>query len=281
MKLLIKSISSILLIIVMLSCEEDVRLDVSQAPPQLVIEGLVTDRMDRHFVRLSESVSFYDTMLTPKISNATVQITDSEGNIFTHAHNPGNHPDSIGYYLPINPYQGKIGNSYTLEVNLEGTTYTASDNLFPVTTIDSLSIRLDEDELEDPEDEDRFYEILFFAIEPQETKDFYLFKFYRDGELIKDSPEDIYYSDDDILGETINDIPTAGFFAEGETGTVEIYSLSRQAFVYYFDLESVINSDGGLFGQPPVNPRTNLNNGALGFFQTSAVNSRSLLVDPE
>lgn len=280
MKIYTKICLRILTLLALVSCEEDIRLDISQAPAQFVIEGLVTNRMDQHFVRLSESVSFYDTNITPKVSTATVQIEDSEGNVFTHVHNPNNHPDSVGYYLPTTPYQGKIGNSYTMTVNLDGTTYTATDHLSSVTEIDSLSIRIDEDELDDPDDEGRFFEILFYAIEPQDTKDFYLFKFYRNGELLKDNPEDIYYSDDDVLGETINDIPTAGYFAEGESGTVEIYSLSREAFVYYFDLESVLNNDGGLFNQPPVNPRTNINNGALGFFQTSAINSKSIIVEP-
>lgn len=280
MKFLTQKLLLIILTGLLFSCEEGIQLDISQAPPQFVIEGLVTDQMDRHYVKLSESVSFYDKDLTPKISTATVEIRDSEGNVFSHVHNPNNHPDSIGYYLPLIPYQGKIGNSYTLIVDLNGTTYTAMDNLLPVTKIDSLSIRIDEDELDDPDDEGRFYEILFYAIEPQDTKDFYLFKFYRNGELVKDSPEDIYYTDDDVLGETISDVTTAGYYAEGETGTVEIYSLSRAAFVYYFDLESVINNDGGMFSQPPVNPRTNLSNGALGFFQTSAMDKMSIMVEP-
>lgn len=280
MKSLANTCIVVALLAVMLSCEEGILLDVSQAPPQIVIEGLVTDRMDQHFVKLSESVDFYNRDLTPRISNAMVEITDSEGNTFTHIHNPNDHPDSMGYYIPATPYQGKIGNSYTLTVNLEGTTYTAIDHLRAVTKIDSLSIRIDEEEEEDPDEEGRFYEILFYAIEPQDTKDFYLFKFYRNGEIVQDNPEDIYFSDDRALGETISDIPTAGYYAPGESGGVEIYSLSRAGFVYYFDLQNAISNDGGLFSQPPVNPRTNLNNGALGFFQTSAIDSMFIVVEP-
>jgi len=280
MKILNYKLLYIVLMGILFSCEEGIELDISQAPPQLVIEGLVTNETDFHYVRISQSTSFYDKELTPKIDDASVEVRDNEGNVFSHVHNPNDHPDSVGYYLPEIPYQGSIGNSYTLIVDLEGNTYTATDQLLPVTEIDSLSIRIDEDKLEDPDDEGRFYEILFFATEPQDTKDFYLFKFYRNGDLLQDSPDDIYYSDDDVLGESISDIPTAGYYAEGESGSVEIYSLSRAAFVYYFDLESIINNDGGMFSQPPVNPRTNINNGALGFFQTSAIDRMSIDIEP-
>ena len=33
-----------------------------------------------------------------------------------------------------------------------------------------------------------------------------------------------------------------------------------------------------MFNQPPANSRTNLSNGAMGFFQASAINSASIVV---
>jgi hypothetical protein len=61
------------------------------------------------------------------------------------------------------------------------------------------------------------------------------------------------------------------YFAPGDRARCEIYSISRNAFVFYSDLQNLLNSDGGLFSQPPSNSRTNLTNGALGFFQASAL----------
>ena len=37
-------------------------------------------------------------------------------------------------------------------------------------------------------------------------------------------------------------------------------------------------NDGGLFSQPPSNSRTNLTNGALGFFQASAVEIEEIVI---
>jgi len=101
-----------------------------------------------------------------------------------------------------------------------------------------------------------------------------LFKFYRNDSLLYDNATDIYISDDDLLGENIDGVDGPGFYAVGDTAKVEAYSLTRNGFIYYSDLQILINNDGGLFGSPPANSRTNLTNGAMGFFQVSALNSK-------
>ncbi len=73
------------------------------------------------------------------------------------------------------------------------------------------------------------------------------------------------------LGEKIDGVTSPIFFAPGDVARIEMYSISRDAFVFYNDLQNLLNSDGGLFSQPPSNSRTNLSNGALGFFQASAL----------
>ena len=79
----------------------------------------------------------------------------------------------------------------------------------------------------------------------------------------------------DAITETI-----ASYGAEcGDKATIEAYSLSRTGYVFYDDLQKLLNNDGGMFNQPPANSRTNLSNGALGFFQASAINSASIVVE--
>jgi hypothetical protein len=172
-----------------------------------------------------------------------------------------------------------VGRTYTLSVEVNGQTYAAEDELFAVTAIDKLEYRINEDEAEEPEEEEKVYEVLVFAKEPQETKDFYLFKFYRNDSLKFDSETDIYYSDDELLSENIDGVPSPNFYGIGDKAKVEAYSLTRQGFVFYADLQKLINNDGGLFNSPPANCRTNLTNGALGFFQVSALNTRDIIVE--
>ena len=266
-----------------LACEQTVTIDTEANVPQLVVEGLITNsnETDLNYIRLTLSRDFYAGGLAEGITDAEVVVNDNNGNEFRYVHNPLDLPELDGVYLPENPFVGEIGVNYSLSITADGQTYTAQETMEPVTAIESLNIVVNEEEFEDPEDEDRYFEVIFFAQEPQDRIDHYLFKFYRNGEIIKDFEEDIYFSEDEFLGEEIDDLPIAGFYALGDTVDVEMYSITREAFIYYADLFNLLNNDGGMFSPPPANPRTNLSNGALGYFQVSAIDTERIIVtDP-
>ncbi|MEO1099111.1 MAG: DUF4249 domain-containing protein [Bacteroidota bacterium] len=274
-----KNILKILLVfLVVSSCEETIIIDSRQVDPVVIVEGLITDQDQFHYVRVTRTVDFYDTVATEPITDALVFVQDSRSNFRGYSHNPSGNPDLAGYYISNEQFAGQVGVEYTVSVTVGDEIYTGKDLLNPVTAIDSLSVDIDEDEFEDPEEEGYFYEVLFYAKEPQDRKDFYLFKFYRNDSLLRDESTDIYFSDDDLLAEEINGIPTAGYYTIGDMAKVEMYSISRIGFLYYNDLTNLLLGDGGFFGSPPVNPRTNITNGGLGFFQTSSVVTDEILI---
>jgi hypothetical protein len=259
---------------ILTSCDDPVTLDIDQTQPKVVIEGVVTNHAGRQYVKLSRSAGFYATGKTPRIVNGTVSVTDNQGNVYTFLHNPNNHADSAGYYLPVPAFTGVIGRTYSLNVQIDGERYTASDYLARVTTMDSLSYKIDEDEEEDTDIKvkGRIYELLLFTKEPRDEVNIYLFKFYRNDSLVYNDETDIYYSDDEFLGENIDGVESPVFYSLGDKAAVEMYSISRAGYVYFNDLSSLLNNDaGGMFGSVPAAPRTNVSNGALGFFQVSAL----------
>lgn len=282
MKALMKYILPIVVIASMFySCEETIQLDLKQTPPVVVIEGLVTNREGVQSVKVSMTTGFYNTNETPKVTDAVVVVTDDLGNEFPFVHNPENHDKKMGLYLPVDEsFAGEIGRSYTLTVIVDGKTYTATDKLEPVIPIDSLKYRYDEDEAEDPRHFGKAYEVLVYAREPQDQTNYYQFRFYRNDSLKTYNDTDVYFSDDKYLGEKIDGIETPIYFAPGDEARVEFYSLTRTGYIFYYDLSSILNNDaGGMFGPVPASPRTNLSNGALGFFQVSAVNSASIVIE--
>ena len=261
------------------SCEKTVELDINQTPQKVVIEGLVTDVADHNYVKVSKTSNFYSTGNTPRVTDATVMVEDSEGNIFNFVHYTGENEDSLGLYFPEVPFEGVAGRTYTLSVTTEGETYTAQDELLRIVPMDKLEYRINDEEQEDPEDPGRFFEVLLFVQEPKETKDYYLFKCFRNGVLEYANENDIYYSDDELIGENIDGVPLPVFYAKDDLAKVEVYSLTRDAFVYYRDLQKLLTNDGGLFGTPPANPRSNVSGGALGFFQVSAIASGEINIE--
>jgi hypothetical protein len=266
------------LILFLSACEKTVYLDLDQSKPKVVIEGVVTDRAEMQFVKVSRSSGFYSNGGTPKVTDATVVVEDNLGNSYNFVHNPNGNADSVGIYLPEVPFSGVIGRTYKLTVMVDGKSYEGSDTMYRLVPIDKLESRIDEDEEDDPEDPGRFYELRLWVKEPKETRDYYLFKNYRNGELAFDADTDIYYADDEFIGENIDGVSLPVFYAKDDVAEIVVYSLSREAFIFYRDLDKLLNGDGGMFSPPPANPRTNLSNDAVGFFQVSAVQSGELTI---
>lgn len=261
------------------SCEKTIELDIDQTPQRVVIEGYLTDVAEHNYVKVSKTNNFYTTGKTPRVTNATVMVEDSDGNIYNFVHYNGQNADSLGLYFPEVPLAGVAGKTYKLSVTTEGMTYTAEDQLLDLVPMDKLEYRVNEDEKDDPEDAGRFYEVLLFVKEPKETKDYYLFKCYRNDSITYANENEVYYADDELIGEDLDGIPLPVYYAQNDRARVEVYSLTRDAFVYYRDLQKLLTNDGGLFGTPPANPRTNISDGALGFFQVSAIRSDEILIE--
>jgi hypothetical protein len=264
-----------------MGCEETIQLDLDQTAPRVVIEAQVLNGNAGHFVKITRTAGFYQSGPVPRITDAVVQVSDSEGGVFPFVHNPGQHPDSVGFYLPATELEGIVGLVYTLRVEVGGEVYEAEDALLSIQPIEALSTRINPRQQQNPEEPGRYYEVLLFASEPQETQDFYLFKFYRNDSIMNGDGNFIYVADDTALGENINGIPAPVYYKEGEWAKVEIYSLTRAGYRFFFELSNLINNDGGMFSPPPANPTTNLSNGALGFFQVSSRASDSILVSSD
>ncbi len=277
---IMRSIFILLLLMgILTSCEKNYVLDTDQSEPKIVIEGMVTNQQGYHFVKVSRSTDFYSSGKTPRVTDAVVSVSDDEGNAIEFMHNPNNNPDSSGYYKPIINFAGAIGRTYTLSVFADGIEYRAEDKMYRVTSIDSLTYSLNQEEMEDPEEVNKYYEVLIYAKEPQETKDYYLFQFYRNDSLKTAEPDEIYFADDIALGEEINGIQAPIYYAIGDVARVQAFSLTRAGYIFYSDLQNLLWNDGGMYGPPPANCRTNLTNGALGFFQVSAVDMMEIAIE--
>lgn len=257
--------------VLLTGCDEAITLDLDQTPTRLVIEGQVTDAVGRQFVRVTRSLDFYQSGNAERISNAQVTITDDTGESITFVHNPNGAEDSVGYYIPAGNYTGVIDRTYTMTVIVDGQTYTATDKLFRVTTIDSIGYQVNRFRDRDKPSDGKIWELLMYAKEPQETEDNYLFKFYRNDSLIYTNENDVYIFNDYGIGERIDGVASPVYYAPGDKARVEMYSITRDGYLFYNDLSTIMNSDGGMFSPPPANPRSNITGGALGFFQVSAM----------
>src|SRR5687767_5537216 len=96
------------------SCEKVIDADLKDAASVIVIEGIVTNRIDSQIVKIHRSVPFGESNEFPGITGAIVTILDnSSGRLITlRERRPG-------YYMARN-FTGRSGVTYSLRVEAEG-----------------------------------------------------------------------------------------------------------------------------------------------------------------
>lgn len=273
-----KSFSLTLLALILLtSCEETIDLKLNEGDKKLVIDAQVMNITRNTYVKISTTTAFSSVGKTPRVTNATVRIRDERGQVVAFVHNPRNHPDSAGFYLPQRRLITRVNATYTVEVVHEGTTYTASDAMPAVTTIGRLTTAVDAEEERRPRVEGRIYTALISFVLPEDDA-YYQIKYLRNNAAVRENPGDVYLVDRKGNGTEVEDLNFPVFYSSGDRATVQLYRISKPVYDYYTDLSTINQTDGGLFNSPPVNPRTNWSNGAIGVFRVCALNERSIVV---
>lgn len=259
-------IINIIPLIFFFSCTEVVEFDLAEADPKLVVEGLITDQAGPHYVRLTKTTSFYSESKPISIPDAEIIITDNLGNKDTLEYS------SDGYYL-TQTLQGVPGRTYFLEITAGGEQYVSQTTLPAVPKIDSMKVYYFNDT-------SSFlgqvgYYVTFHFKDPQNQSNYYLWKIYSNGELLNET-DDIFISDDQGLQEN-NQLQIPHSYALGDTARVEMFSLTKEGYDFYYGVQTNLNNDGGFFSSPPANPLSNISNGALGLFQASSVEVQEIV----
>jgi hypothetical protein len=113
------------------SCEKVIDVDLKNAEPRIVIEGIVDNSGAAASVKITKTVSFSNTAIAPNVTGATVKISDNAGNNYTLLETtPGVYTNSS--------LIGQIGKTYTLTVQNAEITYTGSSTMPRQAPIDTV-----------------------------------------------------------------------------------------------------------------------------------------------
>ncbi len=258
------------------SCEDVIDVALDEGETLLVVDGWVTDQPGPYTIRLTTTAPYFSNQSTPRVSEASVRITDSEGfSEVLQENEPGIYQTS--------QLRGKIGNTYTLHIAVEGEEYEAQTSIRRVPLIDSLGFEYEE---ESPFIEEEGYYVSYFGPEPAGKGDFYRFKVYQNNQMLAD-PGDLIFVDDELVdGNYIHDFMLNDeAFQEGDTIRVENWSITEDAYYFYLELLPQIENFG-LFANPPANVRTNVVNKnpeglkAVGWFGGAGVSAKEAIIVP-
>ncbi len=274
------------------SCSEVIEnIKPRNSEPVLAVDGwLETDSTStRILVKLTKTQSYLDSRPNPTVSGAQLSVNDGDGNTFNLIEDtqmPGSYTLTLNNYTVVNA----LNKFFTLSINAEGETYTAISQVRRVPVMDSLGQTFTPRGLG--------VDTAGFFLEPYGKDipgigDSYRFKVYKNGSLFN-GPENIVTQSDEAIPilDGIPFIPPIRFglnpvlYQPGDSVTVEILSITRDAFDFFNELEIQVNN-GGLFSQPVANIRTNIKNvnpkgkAAIGYFGCSAVSRKSRVITPE
>ena len=115
------------------SCEKVITLPIENNDSQVIIEANITDQPGPYFVKLSKSISINQPNIYPIVSNGSIIISDNMGSKDTLKHTTG------GIYK-TSRIRGVYGNTYSLEVKVDGKIYTAQTTMPMKVNLDSLRI---------------------------------------------------------------------------------------------------------------------------------------------
>lgn len=268
----------ILLLVVLLAsaCRELTEIDLPEHPPQLVVEGELTDTPGPHVVRLYLVQDYFSKAPAPIVDNARVTISDDAGNSQELLYTEGGRYETRGL-------EGIVGRTYTMRIEWEGQVYESSSHLAIEPVIDSLVVRYFEAV---PPILDEGYYMLFYGHIPKGGSRYLRFKIYENDSLYNDRT-DLLVPDANFIPDTLREVRLGYAFELGDTIRLEMYALNKDMYDYYFELRTLLFNDGGLFSPPPRNPTSNIRNltnpkkPPLGYFQVASFATGTVIIGEE
>lgn len=262
------------------SCTERIDIELDESAVRLVVEGTITTDTISHKILLSKSSSFYYNQPPQMVSGATVIISDGNNAFNLTEVSPGVYQTSPFVY-------GIPGNTYTLDIKLNSqiggySDYLASSTLHGVTPMDSVGLAFHPDW-----STEGMWEVKCYVQDPS-TTDFYRFLVSKNGNMISDTLDNWFVTDDRFInGYYVNGATVAYLdqgsteerLANGDTVIVELNNIGEEYANFVWEAQSEIRGSNPLFSGPPANVKGNINNGAIGFFAAYGV-SRSVTTVP-
>ena len=241
----------------------------------MVVEGVISDQLIQHQVKLTTTSGFSDQNATPRISGAQVAVMDDIGNLI-----PYFESTNEGIYLPEEAFQGVEGRSYKLLFTLEnGSSYESNFQLLkPVTDITSLNF-----ERNQFNNREEYFITVSTRDNPGEG-DFYRWRIYR-NEIEQGTLADAYLRSDRLFnGNPFNvEIDLFPFYSR-DSCRVEQLSLDEEAFDFFRLIQIQAGDLGEATSTSPTQVLGNIRNIAdpdeeiLGFFYSTSIREATLVI---
>jgi hypothetical protein len=265
MRKLIKDICVLFVIILQISaCREITDLDLPETEPQLVVEGVLSDRSTLNQIRLSTTKKLFTDDPIPTVDGALVAVEEIESGSIHHFTNKGQ-----GLFESTN-WKAKQQFTYRLNIIWNNQTYESIQKVQKTPQLDSLVYRY----VPGSSLKEEGYYIYFYGRTPKDAINYYRWLVYKNDSLY-DGRNDYLLASDEFVQEYIRGLEFPYSFELGDKVRIEMYSITKEIYDYFNELVNLLYNDGGVFSPPPVNPTSNIvnltdpENPPLGYFQVA------------
>jgi len=256
MKTLLSIIISIISILFISSCQKTITPALAGASPQLVIIGVVSDTTGPYHINISNTVNFYADNTYPNVSGASVTITDQTtgiSDVLTET--------SAGTYT-THILKGKPGDTYQLQVLLNGKTYRSVSTMpYPV-PLDSVTF--------DYSIKNKIQPMVHFQ-DPAGFTNYYKLSVQVNGANLKRFEGiDDRLSNAKYIHTTVN-IDT-GAIKRNDIVNVSLTGVDKNVSHFLQEAENVAFNNDNL--SAPATPTSNITGGCIGYFSAQTVSSK-------
>lgn len=277
------------------SCEDVIDLELRDGVEQLVVDAWLTNENKTQEIKLSLSQPYFDNSAPKAALGATVIVFDEDSVAYRFV---DENKDGVYTYNEKQHQQpfNQTGKNYALYVKYNNEEFYSLSKLSRVPTIDSINYEYFEFPVQVNDTIPRTgYLAQFYAKDFIGLADTYWVRFRKNNKLInKPSSISIAYDggfspgsqSDGLtfilpLRQSIND----GLYQHGDSVTVELYSITNEAYMFLFQVRQE-STNAGIFATPPANIPSNMFNlntkstkKAIGFFCVSGVSTFSTVID--
>lgn len=264
------------LAIVLTSCEEVIILDLENDEPQLVIEAVVDATLGTVSVQLTQSNGFYDNDAPKTFDGADIKLITTNGESLAVP------LIQSGRYFATG-FEFEEGEELEIQITDEqGQLHTAMAIVPHPVSIDKLESvetnfggRGGGGGLGGRNDSDtQLFQVVTHWLDAPEEASFYRIKAYENEQFLANAYTmiDDISRDGDMLSRPVFDT-----FEEGSEVQIQLLSLDKGMYLYFFDLSNIQGQGGGGGSTTPYNPKGNFEN-ALGYFGIQQSDTRVIVL---
>lgn len=273
MKNILKPFCFLLVLITLSSCfKEEIELDLNSGDNQkLAVFAWIDDGDTDQEIVLTLSSDYLDSLTINEVTDAKVTMS-ANGQTLEWPHQ-GNGIYSLPGWRAVADFE------YTLSIEHGGEIYESSSYMKPMPVIENIKNQVNDDY--DPEEDSiKYYDVLFDFQDPTGEGDGYYGIDFKKGTMDGDTLLNGGFTDDEFVdGILFTDIILSDEdeFILGDTVILEAYSIGMEASSYLQDVLTEVFREG-IFDPPPVNVRSNITNGALGYFIASGIQREEYII---